>query len=429
MPLPAIPMSEMTVELAVEHLVKIASEYHVKQANEFLDKLKNYGSQGLGALQSGLKSDNPLTAGAWGAGLGAAVGGVGGGIAGMMDRKKRSPWSTALSGALGGGAVGLGVAGGLSAFRGSGAAKPPAGLGDEAVANQKKLDTLPALGNKLTGDAGAKGDSVGGILGRGLRRNLIEDPRAGTENASASGLMAGAGAGTVGGVALDQYLQKGENQRATLAGLKGQIEKVDPAKVSADPVDPKNRAWTVHQQLEQKNRWQAPGYVKQELGASGVDQRELGLGRRLTDRPIPGVQSIDGSPAVETRPFDRSPAVGAKNDVLNLAKVHGQSPIPDRMGPDSAVTPGTPMTGGYRQPQGRVEQLELRNKLDAGDKLIGGARAAGRLTKDFKPRTLGNHAATIGAGTAAGTVGAIAWPHARDFLAGAFGPETPIPGR
>ena len=160
-------------------LVKARSS-QTKQANEITD-----------ALQAAY--NNPAIYNtALGGAIGAGVGGVGGLIAGHADKNRKNPWSTALSGALGGTAVGMGL-GGLYSLRQHQQAGPsPAAEADAAHLAGKEISLGNPRGAIQTGieetsKAFPQTTMVGGATAAGLGAHALQRWRG---NALGAGLAA-----------------------------------------------------------------------------------------------------------------------------------------------------------------------------------------------------------------------------------------------
>ncbi len=357
-------LDEMTPEEAVASLVKVAAAAREKRADGFMDQLKNYGQkgiaglkdygqQGLSNLQGGLTSDNAATRGLYGAGLGAAAGGLGGAVMGATGQRKKSPWTTALSGAIAGGALGGGAAAGLPMLRDAmNTPKPPPGLHAEAARDFAGEGMFSQLAKKVTGAPEANNVAYSKIIGRGINRFATGAAAPGAPGGAAAppvpastdafdnfiqspgAVGAGATAGVGAAAGVDKFKTMGEDARAFQAGATDLIGKKAP-----DALDPAiaARLKQVRDATAGKTRFgAASGYAANMRGSAG-DRAALGRGGFRS--PWNGsVTPFAGGDVMRTAPpipsgATRLPGEGA----FPIAKADQQAKLRELFGGDSAM--------------------------------------------------------------------------------------------
>lgn len=413
--------TDMSPAQAVEALVKVAAAGREKRAEGFLDQLKQYGEKGIAAagryagqgaehVRQGLTSGDASTRGLYGMGVGGIAGGLAGGLAGATGSRKKSPWTTALSGAIGGAALGGGAAAAAPAIRdaylGQGAAPPP-GMAGEAKADAAKAPILERAMGKITGDEayadqhpmniasdalagrwGGKPTSTPGSISKGPGQPVTTagpstptnplDFRSG-DGIGAGGYAAGVGAG-VGGHHLVDRLQSGnERQRMFNHGAAEALKGVKP-----DAMTP------VQQRLRDLHARTGAEGLFTGRGASAA------IGRSLRDGSK-DMGTIVGREAGTLR----TPAAYTGNATGGNALPFG------KMAPTSVVG-GPPGPHNYIPSSENHPRRPIHANLRQGNSAINDAINAGRTGGKIPVRTPGQRAWGYGKGGLVGGLGTLA---------------------
>jgi hypothetical protein len=240
-----------------------------EKAADWVEDLKGFGQKAVKTVGDGLTSPDVATRGAWGAGLGGLAGGAAGLFAGSRDEKRKNPWSTALSGAIGGAALGGGAAAGAPLigdfFKGPDGSKIPAG----PTPVQEGLDVVKGLPV-----------STGMVAPDTSKQQIVKskDMPSGAQAFTAqNGPLAGGVAGAGAGYTYDRFVRSGENRDAMRAGLKDELHNPSsPAgnlggTAQGGPADPAKvkRFQALQDAVQTKNRFGANGVVQKAMRQGG----------------------------------------------------------------------------------------------------------------------------------------------------------------